>query len=186
MATMAKWGKKTFSISSKKVMGITDLETTYALKSDTNTDTKKKKKKNKRGKDLQPISFTVHYVRAAGLKDVRSEVTSWNALIGKTNTLYVYGKRFGASKMMLESASASNIITDNKGIFLEATVTLNFIEVASKKSKSKSKSKNKLSATTKNKLTSTTKREALSAIPTRQDRSKLNPTLPYSRGGRQL
>ena len=57
MATMAKWGPKTWAVSSQKVVALQGLSFSYAQVADNNASTEEKKTTNERGTELFPLSF---------------------------------------------------------------------------------------------------------------------------------
>ena len=71
MATMAKWGSKTWAVSQKKVVALEGLAFSYSQVADNNTSTEEKKTTNERGTDLFPLSFTTVLHSGAGV-DVRA------------------------------------------------------------------------------------------------------------------
>lgn len=124
---MAKWGKKKWQCTSKKIMPIEDdLAIAYGVND-----------KNK--KEAQTISFSYVPKLALGI-DVKKEVESWSSLVGKVNPLYIGTKRFGPKKLKLKSVSVSDIAVYSNGKPTQAGITLNFEE---KKGKAKKTSKKK-------------------------------------------
>jgi len=94
MATMAKWGSKTWAVSQKKVVALEGLAFSYSQVADNNTSTEEKKTTNERGTDLFPLSFTTVLHSGAGV-DVRAEIESWKELVTKVNYFYLGGKKLG-------------------------------------------------------------------------------------------
>lgn len=123
----AKWGPKGFLVSAGMVVPFMGLSSTVSVKADTQNDTSGTAQVNKKGRELQPISFSTIYLRAAGV-DPRAQVEEWEALVGESHPLIVGGKRFGPAKLMLESVSTSDVLTSNDGTFLQAKVALTFKE----------------------------------------------------------
>ena len=107
MATMAKWGSKTWAVSQKKVVALEGLAFSYSQVADNNTSTEEKKTTNERGTDLFPLSFTTVLHSAAGV-DVRAEIESWKELVTKVNYFYLGGKKLGP-KLQLRKVSVSNV-----------------------------------------------------------------------------
>lgn len=131
MQYTAKWGPKGFLISSTKIVPLMDLTSTVSVKTETQNDTSGTSKTNVKGRELQPITLSTMYLRAAGV-DPRAQVEEWEALVGKAYPLIVGNKRFGPAKLMLKSVSSADIITDNFGKFLQAKVSLSFEEYSDK------------------------------------------------------
>lgn len=139
MAVQARWGTKKFIISTRQVTAITGFSTAYKMKSDTNDDTSGTKKTNTRGRAPEEVSFSVKYLAAAGASP-RNDFTKWRALVGKKDYLFIGSTKYGVHKFELTSADVSDVILDNKGRTLQATVTLHFTEeLPTKKSKTTAK-----------------------------------------------
>lgn len=139
MQYTAKWGPKGFLISANKIVPLMDLSSTVSIKTETQKDASGTSKTNVKGRELQPISLSTMYLRAAGV-DPRAQIEEWEALVGQSNPLIIGNKRFGPAKLMLKSVSSSDIITNNDGTFLQAKVSLSFEEYSDSASTSVSAS----------------------------------------------
>lgn len=126
MATMAKWGSKTWAVSSKKVVALQGLSFSYTQVADNNASTEEKKTTNERGTDLFPLSFTTVLHSGAGV-DVRDEIESWKKLVTKVNYFYLGGKKLGP-KLQLRKVAASDIKLDDLGRMRLATLSFEFKE----------------------------------------------------------
>lgn len=126
MATMAKWGSKTWAVSAKKVVTLEGLSFSYTQVADNNTSTEEKKTTNERGTDLFPLSFTTVLHSGAGV-DVRKEIESWEKLVTKVNYFYLGGKKLGP-KLQLRKVSVSNVKIDDMGRMRLATLSFEFKE----------------------------------------------------------
>lgn len=126
MATMAKWGSKTWAVSQKKVVALEGLAFSYSQVADNNTSTEEKKTTNERGTDLFPLSFTTVLHSGAGV-DVRAEIESWEELVTKVNYFYLGGKKLGP-KVQLRKVSVSNVEIDDLGRMRLATLSFEFKE----------------------------------------------------------
>lgn len=126
MATMAKWGSKTWSVSSNKVVTLQGLSFSYSQVADNNTSTEEKQTTNERGTDLFPLSFSTTLHSGAGV-DVRAEIESWEALVTKVNYFYLGGKRLGP-KLQLRKVSVSDVKLDDLGRMRLATLSFEFKE----------------------------------------------------------
>ena len=126
MATMAKWGPKTWAVSSQKVVALQDLSFSYSQVADNNTSTEEKKTTNERGTELFPLSFTTTLHSGAGV-DVRAEIESWKALVTKVNYFYLGGRQLGP-KLQLRKVSVSNVKIDDFGRMRLATLSFEFKE----------------------------------------------------------
>lgn len=126
MATMAKWGSKTWAVSTKKVVALEGLSFSYSQVADNNTSTEEKKTTNERGTDLFPLSFTTVLHSGAGV-DVRAEIESWKKLVTKVNYFYLGGKKLGP-KLQLRKVSVNNVKLDDFGRMRLATLSFEFKE----------------------------------------------------------
>ena len=126
MATMAKWGSKTWEVSGKRIFALEGLAFSYTQVADNNTSTEDKKTTNERGTELFPLSFSTVLHSGAGV-DVRAEIESWKALVTKVNPFYLNGKRLGP-KLQLRKVAVSNTKTDDFGRLRLATLTFEFKE----------------------------------------------------------
>ena len=126
MATMAKWGSKTWAVSTKKVVALEGLSFSYSQVADNNTSTEEKKTTNERGTDLFPLSFTTVLHSGAGV-DVRAEIESWKKLVTKVNYFYLGGKKLGP-KLQLRKVSVNNVKIDDFGRMRLATLSFEFKE----------------------------------------------------------
>ena len=126
MATMAKWGPKTWAVTPQKVVALEGLAFSYSQVADNNTSTEEKKTTNERGTDLFPLSFTTVLHSGAGV-DVRKEIESWKALVTKVNYFYLGGKKLGP-KLQLRKVSVSNVKIDDFGRMRLATLSFELKE----------------------------------------------------------
>lgn len=127
MGYQARWGPKGFVISASKIVGIEDLKTAYALKTDTNEDTSGTPPTNTKGRELQTVSFSTTYLRAAGT-DPRGQLKEWYAQVGNAYPLYLGEKIFGPPKLQLQTVDVSDVKLDNAGNMLACKVSLTFKE----------------------------------------------------------
>lgn len=125
MQKMAKWGKHSFSISSKKALSFEDFQTSAEEKK---KDSESKKKKL----ELEEVSFTFRCVKAVGV-DPLNEYYSWRDDIGKSNQLYIHGKKWKTNKMKLKKVSISGVLHDDTGRFLAADIAVTLQEINRKK-----------------------------------------------------
>lgn len=126
MATMAKWGSKTWAVSSQKVLALEGLSFSYTQVADENASTEEKKTTNERGTELFPLSFTTVLHSGAGV-DVRGEIDSWKAQVTKVNYFYLNGKKLGP-KLQLRKVAVSNVKLDDLGRMRLATLSFEFKE----------------------------------------------------------
>ena len=126
MATMAKWGPKTWAVTPQKVVALEGLAFSYSQVADNNTSTEEKKTTNERGTDLFPLSFTTVLHSGAGV-DVRAEIESWKKLVTKVNYFYLGGKKLGP-KIQLRKVSVNNVKIDDFGRMRLATLSFEFKE----------------------------------------------------------
>ena len=126
MATMAKWGSKTWAVSSKKVVALQGLSFSYTQVADENASTEEKKTTNERGTELFPLSFSTTLHSGAGV-DVRAEIESWKALVTQVNYFYLGGKKLGP-KLQLRNVAVNDVVLDDLGRMRLATLTFEFKE----------------------------------------------------------
>lgn len=127
MGYMATWGPKGFLTSTTKVVPMTGLSTSFALKKDTNSDTSGSPATNTRGRELQAISFETVYMKSLGV-DPRGQIEEWNNLIGAAYPLFIGGKQFGPAKMQLTKADVSDIQITPTGDFLSVKIGITLEE----------------------------------------------------------
>lgn len=135
MEYTALWGPKGFIVSPTKIVPLLNLSTSFAVKADNGDSTGGTATTNTRGRELQAVSLSTLYVRAAGV-DPRGQIEEWEALVGEAHPLYIEGARFGPNKLMLKSVDVSNILLSNKGKFLQAAIALEFEEYSDGKATS--------------------------------------------------
>ena len=126
MASMAKWGKKTWGINSTKVLALEGLSFSYTQVADNNSSTEEKKLTNERGTELFPLTFTTTLHAGAGI-DVRKEIESWQDLVTKVDYLYLNGKKLGP-KLQLRKVSVDVQQLDGIGRMRLAVLTFEFKE----------------------------------------------------------
>lgn len=168
MATMAKWGKKKWNVSSKQIKALENLAFSYAQvednnstttqtstekksskktsKSQTKTVTKKVKAGSNRKIELFSLTFDMALHAGVGI-DVRKEVTSWKSLVTKVNYFYINGKKLFPKKLQLRQVAVSNVKLNDLGQMLFATLSFTFKEYDSKTTSVKVKSSVKKSKT---------------------------------------
>lgn len=126
MATIAKWGPKTWAVSQKKVVALEGLSFSYSQVADENTSTEDQKPTNERGTELFPLSFTTTLHSGAGV-DIRAEIESWQALVTQVNYFYLGGKRLGP-KLQLRKVAVDVEKLDDLGRMRLATLSFEFKE----------------------------------------------------------
>lgn len=172
MGYIAQWGPKGFIVSPSKIVPLNDFSTTVSLKADSENDTSGTPATNTRGLELQSISLSTTYMRAAGI-DPRAQFEEWSSLVGAANPLLIEGKRFGPAKLQLTQVSLSSVEFNNAGVMLKADVSITLTEYAEKKVSTKSKA----AAAAATKAASTyaatvaAKKEALNATASKSDKA---------------
>ncbi len=126
MATMAKWGSKTWAVSAKKVLALENLNFSYTQVADENTSTEDRKITNERGTELFPLTFSTTLHSGAGV-DVRAEIESWKALVTQVNYFYLNGKKLGP-KLQLRKVSVDVQKIDDFGRMRLAVLSFEFKE----------------------------------------------------------
>lgn len=127
MATMAKWGSKSWVVSSKQVKALQDLAFSYEQAADENTSTEDEKTTNECGTELFPLTFSTVLHSGAGV-DVRDEIESWRKLVTQVNYFYLNGKKLGPGKLQLRKVAVSNVKLDDLGRMRLATLNFEFKE----------------------------------------------------------
>ena len=130
MANMAKWGPKTWVVSSQQIKALQDLSVAYTQIADNNSGTEDNSLSNTRGMDLIEISFKTVINANAGV-NVRNEIKSWENLVTATEYLYINGTKFGPL-LQLRDVKVTGLKLDDKGRFREATLTFAFKEYNTK------------------------------------------------------
>lgn len=126
MATMAKWGSKTWAVSAKKVVALEGLSFSYTQVADNNSSTEDKKPTNERGTELFPLNFSMTLHSGAGV-DVRKEIESWEKLVTQVNYFYLGGKKLGPM-LQLRKVSVGDLRIDDLGRIRLAKLSLEFKE----------------------------------------------------------
>lgn len=129
---LMSWGPMKCLISQDQIIPFENFSTSVKLKEDSENDTSGTAPTNTRGKELQPMTFSITYMRAAGV-DPRAKYDEWCALLGSAYPLLIGGTRFGPAKMLLTQADLSDCMLSNTGIFLKATVSITLKENAEEK-----------------------------------------------------
>lgn len=175
MGNMAQWGSKAFLLSPTKIIFMENFATSVELKADSENDTSGTSPTNTRGLVARPVSFSVTYTRAAGV-DPRAQLEEWESLVGQSNTLYIGGKRFGPSSLLLTKAGGSNFVFSPKGDFLSVTVDLSFVENSGGKTSTAANTvTNKTSATGSVYAETVAKRKAMNATASTSDKNAKKP-----------
>lgn len=171
MSIQAKWGPLSFVVSANKINSISDFVTSFAVKTDVNSDTSGASVVNTKGREPQPISFKVKLLRAAGI-DPLSYVETLKQQVGETNQLYLNGRAFGPSKLQLQRVDISETRLNNDGEMLACDALLSFLEYSPSTSVSTTKTtttkKTATSTPSKSTAASTTS-SAYNATPAQRD-----------------
>lgn len=178
MEYTALWGPKGFIVSPSKIVPLLNLSTSFAVKADNGDSTGGTATTNTRGRELQAVSLSTLYVRAAGV-DPRGQIAEWEALVGEAHPLYIEGERFGPNKLMLKSVDVSDILLSNKGKFLQAAIALKFEEYSDGKSTSPARTASTASSSAsaqKANAVEEQKKAALSATAKPLDRAAKKPS----------
>lgn len=146
MGYQARWGPKGFIISTSKIVAIENLTTSFELKQNANNDTSGTPPTNTEGMELQPVTISTRYLRAAGV-DPRGQIEEWRAQVGNAYPLYLAGQLFGPPKLQLQKVDVSDMKLDNKGNILACTVNLSFKEYSPTSTTNASSSAKKTAST---------------------------------------
>lgn len=180
MEYTALWGPKGFIVSPSKIVPLLNLSTSFSVKADKGNDTSGTATTNTKGRDLQSVSLSTLYVRAAGV-DPRGQIAEWEALVGQSHPLYIEGQRFGPAKLMLKSVDISDVLLSNTGKFLQVAIALKFEEYSNTPAKTtvSTSASAQQAAATYNAITAQKteqKKQALNAAAKPADRAVKKPT----------
>lgn len=179
MEYTALWGPKGFIVSPSKIVPLLNLSTSFSVKADKGNDTSGTATTNTKGRELQNVSLSTLYVRAAGV-DPRGQIAEWEALVGQSYPLYIQGQRFGPAKLMLKSVDVSDVLLSNTGKFLQVAIALKFEEYSNTPTTTVSNSASaQQAAATYNAITAQKteqKKKALNAAAKPADRAVKKPT----------
>lgn len=183
MSYMARWGPKGFLISPTKIVAMEELRTTVTLKSDSENDTSGTSPTNTRGREAIPVTFSVKYIRAAGV-DPRAQKEEWESLVGQSYPLYVGDKRFGPELLTLKEVDCE-ITLSNNGDFLMVEATIFLEEYSEGKKSNLTSNSGAPSVSTSDSASSAAetyaatveKRRAMNAAPSNTEKARLSPTI---------
>lgn len=122
-----QWGPMGCVVSPTKVIPLSEFKTSYTLKQESGTDSSGAETIIQKGRELQPVSFTIIYAKATG-NDPLARVNEWAGLIGESYPLYLGGKRFGPKKMILKQVDLSECLLGNDGSMIQAKVAISLVE----------------------------------------------------------
>lgn len=188
MAYTARWGPKGFLVSPTKVVQFLDFTTTVSLKANSENDTSGTAPTNTRGRELQPMSFEIPYIAAAGV-DPRAQFDEWTAQIGNSYPFYIGEERFGPPQMTLHSVEMSDVQLTILGKFISCKITISLKEYSEGKktalksgttSQKSAKSSSLVSNEEAAKILEKQKAKAAAATASKADRAT---TKPYKVGG---
>ena len=138
MAIMAKWGPKSWEISSQKVAALNGVSATVELDTENSDDKAGSPATKTKALKLQKFTFDFDLAAVTG-SDVRAEFESWSALVGQYAPFYLSGQRFGPDNVQLTSVDLSNTTLDNYGRILMGRITINLTEYAEEASSKKAR-----------------------------------------------
>ena len=185
MPTSVTWGPKSCEISASKIIPFSGLKITQAAKTETQTNTSGGSVVNVKGRDALNVSLSVQYLAAAGV-DPHAQMEEWLALVGKAYPLYIGGKRIGPAELTLKNVDCSEVGHTNSGELLGLTVALSFQEFSTGQTTKKS-SGSSSSGSLQKKVDEAKKAAAMSATPTKAEKSLRKPTgNPKSSRGEML
>ena len=139
MAIMAKWGPKSWEISSQKVAALNGVSATVELDTENSDDKAGSPATKTKALKLQKFTFDFDLAAITG-SDVRAEYESWVALVGQYAPFYLADQRFGPDNLQLTSVGLSNTTLDNFGRILMGRITINLTEYAEEASSKKASS----------------------------------------------
>ena len=139
--SIATYGSKTFTVSSKKIYTIDGISFSQALDIETQEVEGKKPATYIKGIGLIPLSFSLNL--DARFVDVPAEFNWWNnKLLSKTPEVFTLGgKVLSKNKFLLKSVAAAEIVQGKNGSWLKLKLGLEFEEYTSKGYKKEEKTK---------------------------------------------
>lgn len=123
MAIMATWGKKKFEVSPSKINALQNLSTSFDLDVDQTRDADGNTVITHKGVKALSVKFDVLVASSAGF-DVRAEIDSWKALVGKSEPLMIGTTLFSTQKFLLTGVGIGDIALDNRGRFVSAKLSI--------------------------------------------------------------
>lgn len=139
MAIMAKWGSKTWEVSSQRVAVLNGITASVELDKENNDDKAGSPATNTKALKLQTFNFDFDLAVVAG-SDVRGEYESWTAQVGNYAPFYLAGRRFGPPNLQLTAVSLGDTILDDFGRIVKGKISITLTEYAEEASSKKAKS----------------------------------------------
>lgn len=139
MAIMAKWGPKSWEVSSQKVAALNGVSASVELDTENSDDKAGSPATKTKALKLQTFNFDFDLAAVVG-SDVRSEFESWTALIGQYAPFYLAGRRFGPANVQLTAVNLSDTTLDNFGRILKGKIAIALTEYAEEASSKKATS----------------------------------------------
>lgn len=139
MAIMAKWGPKSWEVSSSKVAALNGISASVELDTENSDDKAGSPSTKTKALKLQTFNFDFDLSAVVG-SDVRSEYESWTALIGQYAPFYLAGRRFGPANVQLTAVKLSDTTLDNFGRILKGKIAITLTEYAEEASSKKATS----------------------------------------------
>ena len=148
MAIMAKWGGKTWEVSSRKIAALNGISAGVELDTENSDDKAGSPATKTKALKLQSLSFDFDVAMVAGT-DVRGEYESWTELVGNYAPFYLAGRRFGPPKLQLTAVKLSDTTIDDFGRILKGKISITLTEYAEEASSKKATSSASSSSGTK-------------------------------------
>mgnify|MGYP000925790197 CR=1 FL=1 len=166
MSIVAQWLSKKWEVSPHRVQNISNLSTSYKLKTETSSGSNGSTVTKVLGLEPQQIKFESQISDAVGV-NVEDEIKSWESLVGQSGVFYIGGKSFGRNKMQLTSVDVTETVIDDLGRIRSAKISFLFTEDTT--SMKSSKKSNKTTAASSATYT------ALGISPSSADKSQKKP-----------
>lgn len=139
MTIMAKWGGKTWEVSSRKIAALNGISAGVELDTENSDDKAGSPATKTKALKLQSLSFDFDVAMVAGT-DVRGEYESWTELVGNYAPFYLAGRRFGPPKLQLTAVKLSDTTIDDFGRILKGKISITLTEYAEEASSKKATS----------------------------------------------
>lgn len=136
MAIMAKWGSKTWEVSSQKIAALETVSASVELDTENSDDKAGSPATKTKALKLQTMNFDFNLASAAGC-DVRNEYESWTSLIGQYAPFFLADRRFGPANLQLTGVSLNDAILDDFGRILKGKISITLTEYSQEASSKK-------------------------------------------------
>lgn len=129
MAVQAEWNGFVWGVTGS-VRPITSFSPSRSVKVERNDEKEGEPATQAVSLDLMTIDLTYEAVLFATGRDPRDEYGEWWRKVGQYAPFYIGGRKFLGDLFLLMSAKPTDVVMDNSGRWLKATIELSFEEYA--------------------------------------------------------